>query len=76
MRLIDADAYQFPGDLIYEPTIDAVEVVRCWDCKFSIGRLLDDDENDVNTWCNRWDNCVPACGYCHCGAKMDVEVER
>ena len=32
MRLIDADAYQFPGDLINEPTIDAVEVVRCKDC--------------------------------------------
>ena len=33
MRLIDADAYQFPGDLIDEPTIDAVPVVRCRDCK-------------------------------------------
>ena len=33
-RLIDANAYAFPGDLIYEPTIDAVEVVRCRDCKY------------------------------------------
>lgn len=33
MRLIDADAYAFPGDLINEPTVDAVEVVRCIDCK-------------------------------------------
>lgn len=28
MRLIDADAYQFPGDLVNEPTIDAVPVVH------------------------------------------------
>ena len=26
MRLIDADAYAFPGDLINEPTVDAVMV--------------------------------------------------
>ena len=32
-RYIDADAYAFPGDLIYEPTADVVEVVRCKDCK-------------------------------------------
>jgi hypothetical protein len=35
MRLIDADAYEFPGDLIYEPTVDAVKVVRCKECKHS-----------------------------------------
>ena len=34
MRLIDADAYQYPGDLIDEPTVDAVEVVRCKDCVY------------------------------------------
>ena len=34
MRLIDADAYEYPGDLVWEPTIDAVAVVRCKDCKF------------------------------------------
>lgn len=33
-RLIDANAYAFPGDLINEPTVDAVEVVRCKDCKY------------------------------------------
>ena len=32
-RYIDADAYEFPGDLINEPTADVVEVVRCKDCK-------------------------------------------
>lgn len=33
-RYIDADAYEFPGDLINEPTADVVEVVRCKDCKY------------------------------------------
>lgn len=28
MRLIDADAYAFPGDLADEPTVDPVFVVR------------------------------------------------
>lgn len=28
MRLIDADAYEYPGDLIHMPTIDAVPVVH------------------------------------------------
>lgn len=35
MRLIDADAYEFPGDLINEPTVDAVPVVRCEECRCS-----------------------------------------
>lgn len=31
-RLIDANAYAYPGDLVSEPTVDAVEVVRCKYC--------------------------------------------
>lgn len=34
MRLIDADAYAYSGDLVNEPTIDAAPVVRCKDCRF------------------------------------------
>lgn len=30
MRLIDADAHEYPGDLIHMPTIDAVPVVHSW----------------------------------------------
>ena len=33
-RYIDADAYEFPGDLINVPTADVVEVVRCKVCKY------------------------------------------
>jgi hypothetical protein len=35
-RYIDADAYEFSGDLINEPTADVVEVVRCKECKHRI----------------------------------------
>ena len=42
-RLIDANAYAYPGDLAGEPTVDAVEVVRCKDCKHycDYGRVWD-----------------------------------
>ena len=36
-RYIDADAYEFPGDLLHVPTADVVEVVRCKDCKYYDG---------------------------------------
>lgn len=32
MRLIDADRYPYPGDLVAEPTVDAVLVTRCRYC--------------------------------------------
>lgn len=55
MRLIDADAYKKYLDdnwivanhdaIDAQPTIDAVEVVRCKDCKWWEGcRMLDDDD--------------------------------
>ena len=37
MRLVNADDYEYPGDLIYMPTIDAVPVVRCKDCQLRGG---------------------------------------
>lgn len=51
MRLIDADAlldklictsryFTVKGDIVEAPTIDAVEVVRCKDCKYA---ELDDE---------------------------------
>ena len=33
MRLIDADAYAYPGDLSDVPTVDPVFVVKCNDCE-------------------------------------------
>jgi hypothetical protein len=62
------------------PAVDAVEVVRCKDCK---QRGLpscpmwheeyfydEDDGGDYYTFDNTTDD-----GYCHCGAKMDLEVD-
>lgn len=47
MRLIDADAYQFPGDLADEPTINAVPVTiielhrKMWSAQAKVGHLSD-----------------------------------
>lgn len=50
----------FPDDIAKAPTIDAVPVVRCRDCKewrHGLCKLLCAD--------------TPEDGYCYCGAKMD-----
>ena len=61
-RLIDANAYAYPGDLINEPTIDAVEVVRCKDCKHHI-RMI----------CNHPYGLVHICedGFCSYGERRE-----
>lgn len=33
-RLIDANDYAYQVDLINEPTIDAVKVIRCKECEY------------------------------------------
>ena len=41
MRLIDADAYAFPGDLINEPTVDAlIPPCKPWDKVWIIDTTL------------------------------------
>ena len=76
LRLIDANAYEYPGDLIHMPTIDAVPVVRCVEC---IHRCTDCcpmcheeyyyDEDDGGDWVTR-DMTVDD-GFCHMGEKME-----
>lgn len=73
MRLIDADAYQYPGDLIYEPTIDAVEVVRCKDCKHW-GTGYGGETENIKV-CEFANYMVSKNGYCVCGERKDAEVE-
>lgn len=59
MRLIDADAYEYPGDLVDMPTIDA-EPVRH-------GRWIDGMKCSE---CPQVDTTKP--NYCpNCGAKMN-----
>lgn len=79
MRLIDADAYQFPGDLIYEPTIDAVEVVRCRDClnavkmKKQLCKGLHYREDAMV--CGLKGHVVLPDDYCSGGVKADTEAQ-
>lgn len=51
-------------------TIDAVEVVRCRECKHSEEGLAGVD----GVYCNVWDTVVCRNGYCDHGAKMDGGV--
>lgn len=46
------------------PTVDAVEVVRCRDCRF-----FEDEDYYGNCYCEEWGNITNDNGYCH-------EVER
>lgn len=64
MRLIDADALEYgsasTGEYVFEyvpkyqidnaPTIDAVPVVRCKDCKYWDKDTLRHNSNDVAEW--------------------------
>lgn len=57
-----------------QPTIDAVEVVRCRDCKHSIAGVVSDDEKRM-VMCTLFHNWIDRDGYCHLGAKMDAKEE-
>lgn len=73
MRLIDADAYAFPGDLVDEPTIDAVQVVRCKDCAYYVP-LGDAYEYKGKKAMHCWLECKPTPEnyYCACGVRKSV----
>lgn len=78
-RYIDADAYEFPGDLIHVPTAEVEEV------RHSVW-LTEKIERGVATYyrgtCVLCGRTVARCAekdilelpYCHCGAKMDGGV--
>ena len=80
MRLIDADKYAFPGDLINEPTIDA-EPVRHGHWEYGSGfypptcsvcnlvPLTPGYVGDVNFYERYFKRCP------NCGAKMDEVSE-
>ena len=74
MRLITAIMECLAEYLSSAPTIDAVEVVRCKDCKYR------EDELKCPMCFDEWDEDEPGClridktvddGVCHMGAKMD-----
>ena len=76
MRLIDANAYEHPGDLIHMPTIDAVPVVHGrWE---ETGKVFVHSMYDLFTKCSRCsfghvrNEYQEPYRYCpNCGAKMD-----
>lgn len=82
MRLIDADKYAFPGDLIHEPTIDA-EPVRhghwihlgsnssgeLYMCSVCHGCR---NPSNMQVYYGRVEIAPPFCEMC--GAKMDEEA--
>lgn len=81
MRLIDADALMadvrknsesyFADDFAHEwvdkqPTIDAVPVVRCRECKYTETDCVD------NIHCQKWDRWeMPPDGYCALGQRRE-----
>lgn len=87
VRLIDANALkrrirqdyrrEFFGSVLWNilddiPTIDAVPVVRCRECKESEQlAVLDTD----CLYCGVWDTTVHCNGYCYHGTKMDGGAE-
>lgn len=68
VRLIDANAYEYPGDLIHMPTIDAVPVVRCRECKWC--ELL-----PISAYCAMWGSITRRNGFCYRGEKTDGGAE-
>ena len=79
MRLVDADALsKLVGepievflrrlDLKLPPTVDAVEVVRCKDCRF-----FEDEDYYGNCYCEEWSNITNANGYCHDAERRESE---
>ena len=59
---------RYPSKVFFTYNVDAVEVIRCKDCKWSVEHY--DTDGNVPYWvCKNWDGGTDADGYCH-------EVER
>ena len=65
-------------DIVFEemledaPTVDAVPVVRCKDCKH--GRKSQHQDGNNPYWvCLNWDSGTDEDGYCHHGEREDDE---
>ena len=53
-----------------QPTVDAVEVVRCKDCKFTEGR-----SKYGWLWCGKWNDARDDYGYCYRGERRTDETK-
>ena len=63
-------AHHFDAIMDDIPAVDAVEVVRCRECKHSIAGVVSDDEKRM-VRCTVFHDWIDRDGYCHMGAKMD-----
>ncbi len=71
MRLIDADKYEYPGDLINEPILTLDDIVPH-------GRWIAQNEGRTRFMCSNCEskNYGGHEKYCpNCGARMDLEEE-
>ena len=60
------DAIEILTEIEYAPTVDAVEVVRCKDCK----HFLPYDSIGEDKWCDMWnDNSVGLDSFCSGGER-------
>lgn len=71
-RIIKGYRKEFFGSVLWNilddmPTIDAVPVVRCRECR----RHLPSTESDGFLYCCFWSARTLPSGFCHMGAKMD-----
>ena len=87
MRLIDADAPEIQncegvaretvlGLIAKQPTVDAVEVVRCRDCRFS--HLTNDGVREYCDYCDYYENgviavCFELDHFCSHGKRREVQ---
>lgn len=56
--------------LRWMPSADAVEVVRCRDCKYATEH--DDTDGNVPYWtCSEWDSGTDYDGFCHYGERKE-----
>lgn len=59
-------------DVDAAPTIDAVEVVRCKDCKY-MTEHYDTDGNAPYWTCSEWDSGTDYDGFCHLAERRSDE---
>lgn len=57
-----------------QPTIEAVPVVRCKDCKYCTEHY--DTDGNVPWWgCSEWDSGTDSDGFCYLGERRDNEAD-
>ena len=66
-------AYEAQDIINSAPTIEAVNVVRCKDCKFWGTQTMQFNNNLVIACCKQWMQYSRMNGYCHNGERKESE---